>query len=258
MSGNRSRSSRQRVVAVFAGLAFVTAGAFTAFTVGADSETPAQAVFEKEPDRAWNFGSASAASVPGAGSQIRDRIVKAHGDISESLSGSEAEMGDVQDIALELAAARGQLEEILDASPAVRIKGHLFAAAQAIPAGDGESVTQQLGTVEAELEAAPDWPSVERTRMHVEAAQKQMAQGEVEAAFESLKAADDQVVLASRDMTAAETYYLVSVALAALVHQDPSVAVQALEAARQSVDAYVTEVTTVAPAPVVPAIRQAS
>ena len=234
--GNRSRRIRQGAGVLALGLPFIAAGALS---LGGASPLGGPEV------PAWNFGDAKSVSTPETGSQIRDRIDRARGEIAEAGVGEEVASESVQFVAMELSEARGQLEAILEASPAVRIKGHLFAAAQAIAAGDRESVIEQLGSVEGELASVPDWPSVEKAREHIEAARQQLADGDAEAAFASLNAADEQVVLGSRDRNAAETYYLVSLALAAWVHQEPTVALQALEAAQQSADAYVTAVTPV-------------
>lgn len=231
---NQSRRVRQGAVVLALSLPFIVSGALS---LGA--APPAGG----SEDRAWNFGDAKGVSTPETGSQIRDRIDRARGEIAEAGVGEDAANESVQSVAMDLSEARGQLEAILDASPAVRIKGHIFAAAQAIPTGDPDSVIEQIGSAQEELASAPAWPSVEKTREHVEAARQQLTDGDAEAAFASLQAADGQVVLGSRDRNAAETYYLVSLALAALVHQDTTVALQALEAAQQSAEAYVTAVT---------------
>lgn len=237
--GNRSRRIRQGAAVFALSLPFLVAGALS---LGASSPAGEPA------GPAWNFNDAQGFSAPEAGSQIRDRIQRVHGEIAGGAVGEEAASESVEAVAMELAEARVQLEAILDASPAVRIKGHIFTAAQAIPMGDPGSANEQISSAEQELASVPDWPAVEKAREYVQAARKHLADGDAEAAFESLKSADDQVVLGSRDRNAAETYYLVSLALAAVIQQDATVALQALEAAQQTADAYVTAVIPAAAA----------
>lgn len=232
ISNHRSNRARRGISAFLTGLVFIAAGA-----VGAGAPNA-------EGDSAWNFAVSESDSTTEIGFRIRDRIVQARGEIGQGMTENETETKRVRNVATGLSEAAGQLERILEASPAVRIKDYLFGAAQAIPGGDQETVSQKLGGVEGELESVPNGPAVERARAHVKAARDQWAKGNKEAAFESLKAADDQVVLPSRDRIAAETYYLVRVALAALAHEDTTVAAEALKAAEHSAEAYITTTTS--------------
>ena len=136
---NQSRRVRQGAVVLALSLPFIVSGALS---LGAASPAGGS------EDPAWNFGNAKGVSTPETGSQIRDRIDRARGEIAEAGVGEDAANESVQSVAMDLSEARGQLEAILDASPAVRIKGHIFAAAQAIPTGDQDSVIEQIGSAQ--------------------------------------------------------------------------------------------------------------
>jgi len=241
MRRNNSQSTRNRVLAMVVGAAFVTAAGFA---VASSHEEATSAVEESAAGQPWNFERAPGASVSKAGVAISARIEKARDEIKDSFSEGTSGPEGVQEVSEGLVEVRGELETILDASPAVRIKGQIYAAAMGIPAGEGDTVVASLGVIQSQLAELPDWPSVEQARSHVKTAKLQLESGEKEAAFESLKAADGSVILGSGDIPAAETYYLVNVALAALAHQDAETAGKALEAAQQSAEAFVVEVSS--------------
>ncbi len=241
MARNNSHTKRNRVLAVVVASAFVVSAGFA---VGASHEGTTPDVSGSVVAQPWNFEGAPSESVSKAGVAISARIEKARDEIKEGFSEGTPGAEDVTGVSEDLAAAVGELETILDASPAVRIKGQIYAAAMGIPAGEEDAVVASLGAIQNQLAELPNWPSVEQARSHVKTAKVQLESGEKEAAFESLKAADGSVVLGSGDIPAAETYYLVNVALAALAQQDADTAGKALEAAQQSADAFVAEVSS--------------
>jgi hypothetical protein len=234
MSQQKTYCAGRAVGAALLGWTLVIAGAIS---VGAEEETsPVTTISQPESQGSWTFNPDDRGVISKAGTEVRSNIESARGAISkaDSLEATNAKVRD------QLEQAKAGLETILDASPAVRIKSQLYAAATRIPVEDSENVVETLGEISQELSGMTTAASAPAVRGHVEAAEQLLKDGQKEAAFQALQAADEQVVLDRIDVPAAETYYLVNVAIAALANNDPEVVVQALEAASQSFTAFAT------------------
>ncbi|MFP8874467.1 MAG: YfdX family protein [Myxococcota bacterium] len=230
MSKKQTRFAGRTVGAALLGWSLVITGAVA---VSAEEAASSAAKTEQSEFQAsWTFSPDDRAAVSQAGTEVRSNIEGARGAMAETDS------DDVATVREQLEQARLGLETILTASPAVRIKTQLYAAATRIPVEDSENVVQALGEIERELSGMPAAASASAVRDHVKAAEQHLKDGEKRAAFEALQAADEQIVLDRADVPAAETYYLVNVAIAALANDDPEVAVQALDAASQSFAAF--------------------
>ena len=187
---------------------------------------------QSESQPSWTVNADDRAAVSQAGTEVRSNIEGARGAMAET------ESDDVATVRDQLEQARLGLETILNASPGVRIKSKIYAAATSIPAEDSENVVQALGEIQQDLSTMTAAESVSAVQDQVKTAEQYLKDGEKRAAFEALQAADERVVLDRADVPAAETYYLVNVAIAALANDDPEVAVQALDAASQSFAAF--------------------
>ena len=214
MSQHKTYRAGRAVGAALLGGALVIAGAIG---VGAEEETaPATTISQPESQGSWTFSPDDRGIISKAGTEVRSNIESARGAISkaDSVGATNAKVRD------QLEQAKAGLETILDASPAVRIKSQLYAAATRIPVEDSENVVETLGEISQELSGMTTAASAPVVRGHVEAAEQLLKDGQKEAAFQALQAADEQVVLDRVDVPAAETYYLVNVAIAALAAEN--------------------------------------
>ena len=230
MSKKQSRFTGRTIGAALLGWSLVITGAVA---VSAE-ETVSSAVKteQSEFEPSWTFSRNDRAAVSQAGTEVRSNIESARGAMAET------ESDDVATVRDQLEQARVGLETILNASPGVRIKSKIYAAATSIPAEDSENVVQVLGEIQQDLSTITAAESVSAVQDQVKTAEQYLKDGEKRAAFEALQAADERVVLDRADIPAAETYYLVNVAIAALANDDPEVAVQALDAASKSFAAF--------------------
>lgn len=213
------------------GIALLGSSLVIASVAGAveeQSATPTQS----ESETSWTLSPDERASVSKVETGVRSNIEVARGAISK------ADADDVVKVREQLEQARNGLEAILQASPGVRIKAQIYAAATRIQVEDSADVVVTLGEIQQELSELKTARSAPVVQGHVKAAEQYLNDGEKRAAFEALQAADQEVVLDRPDVPAAETYYLVNVALAALENQDTEVVVEALNAASRSFDAF--------------------